>query len=238
MLRSRRAFTLVELLVVIAIIGILVALLLPAVQSAREAARRSQCTNNIKQLALAVHTYHDTFKSFPSTGTNGHSLHARLLPYVEQKNIYDTIRFDLNVNDPLNDLPRMSNIPSFQCPSDPDNLPLTLGGRTNYVANMGTNIMYSTNDTSHPNFGKPEFNGPFGFGSSGFSGGMFLGVKGFRDILDGTSNTAMFSERNKGDGTNAVSTPDSDTYRPGTYPDTADQALADCMATQTSARRG
>lgn len=236
MLRLRRAFTLVELLVVIAIIGILVALLLPAVQAAREAARRSECTNNLKQLSLAIHNYHDAFQRFPAAGTNGHSVHSRILPYIEQGNIYNLVRFDRSINDPLNDVPRFTRVGAFLCPSDPDKLPTLLGGRTNYVANMGVNIMYSTSDPSHPNFGKPEFNGPFDFGgatTSGASSSMLGGNagRGFRDVLDGTSTTALFSERNKGDGSNGISTPEADTYRPGTYPDTADQAMADCLAT-------
>jgi prepilin-type N-terminal cleavage/methylation domain-containing protein len=104
MLRSalrpiRAGFTLVELLVVIAIIGILIALLLPAVQAAREAARRSQCTNNMKQLAMGMHLYSDSFKSLPSGGFNNWnaSLYtagwaARIFPYIEQKNYYEQMQ--------------------------------------------------------------------------------------------------------------------------------------------------
>ncbi|MBI2477956.1 MAG: DUF1559 domain-containing protein, partial [Planctomycetia bacterium] len=85
MRRMRRGFTLVELLVVIAIIGILVALLLPAVQAAREAARRMQCSNNLKQLTLAMHNYHDTYKSFPPAGITHNQLswHVFILPFIE-----------------------------------------------------------------------------------------------------------------------------------------------------------
>lgn len=111
---QRRAFTLVELLVVIAIIGILVALLLPAIQAAREAARRSQCTNNLKQLGVALHNYHDSFNQFPPAGfdygwasdtaanyeadtpnkrVKNHSALAVLLPYLEQQSIYDQFDF-------------------------------------------------------------------------------------------------------------------------------------------------
>jgi prepilin-type N-terminal cleavage/methylation domain-containing protein/prepilin-type processing-associated H-X9-DG protein len=219
MSRNRSGFTLVELLVVIAIIGVLVALLLPAVQAARESARRSSCNNNLKQMAIAVHNYHDTHGIFPLG--RGHSQHARLLPYIEQNNVFDLINFSASVNNALNDVPRNTKVATFLCPSDPDKLPLTLGGRNNYYANMGTNIMYSTTDTSHPNFGKPPFNGAFTDNHI---------TTGFRDILDGTSSTALFSEKNKSDGSNGLSTPEADTFRPGTYPDTADGAMADCLA--------
>lgn len=93
--RSRFAFTLVELLVVIAIIGILVGLLLPAVQAAREAARRMQCSNNLKQLALATHNYESSFKRFPAlTGSSSFSPQARVLPFIEQANLQNLIDFN------------------------------------------------------------------------------------------------------------------------------------------------
>ena len=109
----RRGFTLVELLVVIAIIGVLVSLLLPAVQQAREAARRMQCTNNMKQLGLALHNYHDTFKTFPRTpwwynggGGNqsteffsGFSWRTMILPFIEQGALHDQINWSLPLTD-------------------------------------------------------------------------------------------------------------------------------------------
>ena len=127
----KRGFTLIELLVVIAIIAILIALLLPAVQQAREAARRTQCKNNLKQLGLAVHNYHDVFLKFPpgysqvrlptSTGAfQGHSVFYSLLPYIEQANLFAT--FDHNV--PLNNRATAPGVLSgtiinaFLCPSD------------------------------------------------------------------------------------------------------------------------
>lgn len=136
---KRRAFTLVELLVVIAIIGILIALLLPAVQAAREAARRSQCSNNLKQIGLAMHNYHDTFKSFPSGYIAGYGANAWdpgnrsswgwgafILPFIEQSALHDRLSpgaFRLsdaltagNPNDRLAEL--QTPIAAFRCPSD------------------------------------------------------------------------------------------------------------------------
>src|SRR4051794_33830242 len=131
---SRIGFTLVELLVVIAIIGVLVALLLPAVQSAREAARRSQCTNNVKQVVLACHNFHDTYGTVPNivsyapiAGTAaapggfgaGWGFLPFLLPYVEQKPLFDTINFSSNVCCTSMSQVQNAVIPAFSCPSDP-----------------------------------------------------------------------------------------------------------------------
>jgi len=174
MLRRYRAFTLVELLVVIAIIGILIALLLPAVQAAREAARRSQCSNNLKQLGLALHNYHDTFKEFPPGGLwaygnpwgptwpgpnpeRGSTL-MHLLPFVEQAALFDAIDFTSasaahtqlvngkQVEDHI--------IPGFVCPSDTNGGLFTPPG--------------STNPRAVHNYTGTE--GPAGKGSSGPSG--------------------------------------------------------------------
>jgi len=124
-LRRTRAFTLVELLVVIAIIGILIALLLPAVQAAREAARRSQCTNNLKQIGLALHNYHDAKNVLPF-GTNGccsgpgAPWSGSILPYMEQGALYDQVDWGLLSTDPVN-LPLFQTvIPGYVCPSDPE----------------------------------------------------------------------------------------------------------------------
>ncbi len=225
---SRSGFTLVELLVVIAIIGILVGLLLPAVQAAREAARRMQCSNNLKQIGLAILNYESTYKRFPPgnlVGANftGLSVHARLLPFLEQANLYNMVDLNAAYDSPTNNNARMQTVATFQCPSDPTSrLPIALGGTNNYYANQGTGLLFGAppTDSADPNFGQPAQNGVF-----------FRDSKiGTRDITDGMSQTVCFSEKLKGDGSNGLATLRTDMFRPGTFPSTADQAVADCNA--------
>lgn len=121
---KRTAFTLVEVLVVIAIIGVLIALLLPAVQAARAAARRTHCQNNLKQLGLALHNHHDTKRFFPAgiTAITTDFRHSQrngfvdLLPFIEQKNIYDRWQFDVSWKDPANAWARRTKLAILQCP--------------------------------------------------------------------------------------------------------------------------
>ena len=197
--RYQPGFTLVELLVVIAIIGILVALLLPAVQSARESGRRISCTNNLKQLGLAAQNYHDTFHVFPPgclrADTFGPSALVYLLPFVEQANIYD-------LYDPadhsgagsaaINDIPTKIRPNVFNCPSEPNRRLDTVLGWTNYHMNFGSFVYQSP----------PRWDGVFGPNFAA-GGGNALTQVGMRDILDGTSHTSCFAEVCNGPTTSA-----------------------------------
>jgi prepilin-type N-terminal cleavage/methylation domain-containing protein/prepilin-type processing-associated H-X9-DG protein len=185
--RRRAAFTLIELLVVIAIIAILIALLLPAVQQAREAARRTQCRNNLKQLGLALHNYHDVFSVFPPGGTYrlgvtqpaGWSVQARLLPYIDQANLQNLINFSLGY--PAQPDVTKVRVPVFLCPSEVNDRPYPDGAVTyypgNYAANYGEWFIWN-----------PATNQ---FGTGAFGPNSRTGV---RDFTDGTSNTLAFAE--------------------------------------------
>jgi prepilin-type N-terminal cleavage/methylation domain-containing protein/prepilin-type processing-associated H-X9-DG protein len=206
--RRSAGFTLIELLVVIAIIGVLIALLLPAVQSAREAARRAQCTNNLKQIGLALHNYHSAVGSFPQGGNAapqvpgggntdwaGWSAQTMLLPYMEQAPIYNAINFFCNgrgnvFGEATNFTGSTSNINAFLCPSSTE--PRTNWGvagmsrrfpGNNYFASAGSTIMWLGWPADVPN-------GIFAVRSPAI---------GLRDITDGSSNTVAFGEWRIGD---------------------------------------
>jgi len=178
--RIRKGFTLIELLVVIAIIAILIALLLPAVQQAREAARRTQCKNNLKQIGLALHNYHDTHNMFPinhvmnlahgyNEHTQGRSWMLGILPFIEQANLYATIDFSAPLfpqwtpSPPYspNTIAAMTIMPAYLCPSDSGNgggkltergnLPSTEAfGVTNYKSVAGNNWAFGSFPYTHP----------------------------------------------------------------------------------------
>jgi prepilin-type N-terminal cleavage/methylation domain-containing protein/prepilin-type processing-associated H-X9-DG protein len=221
--RRRAGFTLIELMVIISIVGILAALLVPALQMAREAGRRTACGNNLKQIGLALHAFHDSRNCFPSGIYRGQgvltyeglSVHAQLLPYLEEENAQDKINMKAGYLDPTNDEARDFYVAPFNCPSDSDQLPARLGGRNNYYANQGAGILFGAP--------VPELPPPDGV--------FFLDSRiGFQDLKDGTTHTACFSEKMKGDGSNALIDGRTDTLRPGTAAATPDEALADCRA--------
>jgi len=203
-----RAFTLIELLVVIAIIAVLIALRPPAVRAAREAARRARCTNNLKQIGLALHNYLSSVEQFPwnapaftniypnfpanSDDGNGFSALALMLPYIEQQQVYNAINFSFGFNefagqsglaDPIQSTGINITINSFICPSDSGK------GRNSYRASNGTNWDWWSRESGA---------GPMTRNSD----------NKLSSITDGTSNTIAFSERNRGDG-------DSSKYNPG-----------------------
>ncbi len=214
---SRHGFTLVELLVVIAIIGVLVALLLPAVQAAREAARRSQCSNNLKQLAIGFHNYHDTHKKLPLTSSwitkppnapqnsnwNGYSAHTMVLPFIEQTTVYNQFRWDQyhydNIGTPGALTVGRTRIGTFLCPTDKDHPNITDTGWNNYGVSEGSNTGWSVN----PN----EYNGMF----------ARQRYRGFNDVTDGLSNTIMIGEFVKGDNNDSRFTVVGDIVKPPSH---------------------
>jgi len=209
--RARRGFTLIELLVVIAIIAILIAMLLPAVQQAREAARRSQCKNNLKQLGVALHSYHDSSKQFPKVNYavvdtispnsptspttsyhwEGRSTQTMLLPYMDQAPLYKKINprawwgSQLVVNGVSNDTLRQTLLPTLVCPSD--SLYTSADkGNCSYLISTGPNNGWDASTTSNVGFAHLNFS------------------TSTADIRDGTAYTIAFAEGLIGDNNNAV----------------------------------
>src|SRR5687767_3242912 len=138
-MRNRHAFTLIELLVVIAIIAILIALLVPAVQKVREAAARTQCQNNLKQIGLAAHNYAEVNKRLPP-GTrvpSRASAISQLLPYLEQASIYQLFDHTKDYSDTANSNAVSLEVAMLLCPSDPSNGKFPANARANYMASLG-----------------------------------------------------------------------------------------------------
>jgi prepilin-type N-terminal cleavage/methylation domain-containing protein/prepilin-type processing-associated H-X9-DG protein len=183
---KRPAFTLVELLVVIAIIGVLVALLLPAIQAARESARRMACGNNLRQIGIALQNYHDVTNCLPVARNPFplvQSALSRILPFVEQGSLHQLVDYTQPLTAPSNQTALESSVKLFICPSDGQKgrVPGTATGGTNYVVNNGS--------------------GTVGFGLIASGDGLFTQTNiAFRQITDGLSNTAAACESTLGTG--------------------------------------
>ncbi len=220
-MRTKRGFTLIELLVVIAIIAILIALLLPAVQQAREAARRTQCKNNLKQIGLALHNYHDVYNVFPpsavhysdtagATGGNnsesGWGWFCLLLPQLEQSNLFNTLGVNSRpienvLTNPTDRLLLQTQIPGTRCPSDVG--PPLNSQRPFYNSKYGGSGTYVTNGFYAATANYVGNHGTnivllYPYLAEGKDPyGMFWSASrvGLRDVLDGTSNTILVGER-------------------------------------------
>ncbi|MCA9222139.1 MAG: DUF1559 domain-containing protein, partial [Planctomycetales bacterium] len=201
--RPLRGFTLVELLVVIAIIGILVALLLPAVQSARAAAQRTECSNNLKQIGLALHTYHTFKKKFPPASHMKASLDEEwgwavyILPQMEQQNLYDSLRVsDMRLVEVLADSTfhpfLQTGLKAYQCPSD----------KPNDLLDKSIRHFFGNGNTAKIEIGKSNYAcvlGLYDKPGSFKNNGVFYNDSKTRitDIKDGSSNTFMIGERDE-----------------------------------------
>lgn len=224
----RVGFTLVELLVVIAIIGILVALLLPAVQAAREAGRRSDCTNKLKQLGLAMHNYHDVFKTMPYSanwqggGGPEHVMNELILPFLEQQSLWQQIRWDKHVyQDENRTLFARKQLTWLQCPSDPyaANLGTKWGGEfdtwetpaqtnpssgTSYapcagpIRGDGQNWDCPQNDNIYCNVAGTDWNNASPNANPGMFSARARFNSNFAAVTDGLSNTIMYMEIRSG----------------------------------------
>jgi len=231
-MNRRRGFTLIELLVVIAIIAVLIALLLPAVQSAREAARRSQCVNNLKQLALSVMNYESVNGALPPTANNGapagvgqtndFSMKVRLLPFLEQPAMFNSLNQSYTAQAAQNTTIHNVQVKSFRCPSD-GNDPGSPTGDTNYPNCIGVTRTIPGSSTTG------ALDGPaYKMGQSPENGTVTLA-----NITDGTSNTVIFGEWVKGKNQGILKPGLDQVYYAGTaeLPGlTVQQYQANCMA--------
>ncbi len=199
----RKAFTLIELLVVIAIIGILVGLLLPSIQAARESARKAQCFNNLKQIGLALHNYESAMRRLPSgwispdrSGEPGWSWTVALLPHLEQDSIYQRIHQSLAIEEEIHEPVRLHVIPTFQCPSDTGNALFDLFSGGDHV-----HAHWQAQQELLFRISKSNYSGSFGTmeieANPYQSDGVFYGnsLMKFQHITDGLSNTFAVGER-------------------------------------------
>jgi prepilin-type N-terminal cleavage/methylation domain-containing protein/prepilin-type processing-associated H-X9-DG protein len=224
-------FTLVELLVVIAIIGVLIALLLPAIQAAREAARRTQCINKLRQFGVATLNYANSHKRLPPARSlpRAWGVHVRLLPYLEETAVFNIVNFDQAIAD--NDA-RLEHIGLFICPSDEEDRlsgsPTADDqegwGRNSYRANSGNETGQMTG-TGLPKDQIERNNGPFVTNRE---------IK-LSEITDGAAYTALFSEKVRGDGDNTIVEVASDWFRIPESNVTADQVATACRELDLSA---
>lgn len=205
--QRKRGFTLIELLVVIAIIAILIALLLPAVQQAREAARRTQCKNNHKQIGLAMHNYHDTYSGLPPAqyGCCWGTWIVSILPYVDQAPLYNLYVMDRKYGLPVDDArySNAANIPVtstrltvLTCPSDLKNAPIAVAGKRitshNFAVNFGNTTFAQTANYNSVRFGQAPFRNT--------ATSTPAKNRNLSDILDGTSSTILMGEVLQGQG--------------------------------------
>ena len=198
-MRRRPAFTLIELLVLLGVVGIVVALLLPAVQAARESARRAQCVNNLKQMGIACYQYHDAFQHLPpgycaagsyidgaTDTTPGWGWPALILPHLEQRSVYEAINFTLPIEHPSNARAVRTVIPPYVCPSDMPQSPYAVPDVNGNTVGLGAAMSYAAcvgSDDSDV--------------SAASGSGVFYRNSGtrFAEILDGTSVTILIGEK-------------------------------------------
>jgi prepilin-type N-terminal cleavage/methylation domain-containing protein/prepilin-type processing-associated H-X9-DG protein len=224
--RVRQGFTLIELLVVIAIVGVLIALLLPAVQSAREAARRAQCVNNLKQIGLGLQNYHDANGVFPASMNSWSAVQTAyftaftaILPYLEQKPLFASYNLDLNNTEPANTTATSSRISAYLCPTmtlprpKPDPAHNDFAAPASYAMSSGSRYAWAWSNTGR--YGKPdgvlipneETPGP-GLAVVG------VGPVGIQSITDGTSQTYTVGEQDYALKNYNFSSPDSRAGQP------------------------